>query len=238
MSPAGVVLVVDDDVSIRKAVSLLIRSVDLDVEVFSSAREFLAHPLPARPACIVLDLRMPGQSGLDLQETLKRAGREIPIVFLTSHGDVYSSVRAMKAGAVDFLEKPFSDQVLIDTIQRALDHDRHARAARAERERIQRRVDSLTPREREVLTLVVAGKPNKQIGDALGAAEKTIKGHRGRMMQKMQADSVADLVQMTARVGIRGPVASEPPEVPVRRSGPKGTIKQDARRPSRSPSSC
>jgi FixJ family two-component response regulator len=227
VSPGGVVFVVDDDVSVRKAVSLLIRSIDLDVEAFSSAREFLAHPLPARPACIVLDLRMPGQSGLDLQENLRRGGCEIPIVFVTGHGEVYSSVRAMKAGAVDFLEKPFSDQVLIDTIQRALDRDRQSRADRAEREQIQRRVDSLTPREREVLTLVVAGRLNKQIGGVLGAAEKTIKGHRGRMMLKMQADSVADLVQMAERVGIRGPAASEPPDPPVRRRGPKGVIEQD-----------
>jgi FixJ family two-component response regulator len=205
VSPDGLVFVVDDDLSVRKAIARLVRSVGLDVDTFASAQAFLARPLPDRPACVVLDLRMPGQSGLELQEALRLSGREIPIVFVTGHGDVPSSVRAMKAGAVDFLEKPFSDQALLDTVQRALERDERSRAGRAERERVQRRVDSLTPREREVLALVVAGRLNKQIAAALGAAEKTVKGHRGRMMQKMQAGSVADLVRMAERVGIAAP---------------------------------
>jgi FixJ family two-component response regulator len=205
VSPDGLVFVVDDDLSVRKAIARLVRSVGLDVDTFASAQAFLARPLPDRPACVVLDLRMPGQSGLELQEALRLSGREIPIVFVTGHGDVPSSVRAMKAGAVDFLEKPFSDQALLDTVQRALERDERSRAGRAERERVQRRVDSLTPREREVLALVVAGRLNKQIAAALGAAEKTVKGHRGRMMQKMQAGSVADLVRMAEKVGIAAP---------------------------------
>jgi len=198
----AVVFVVDDDDSVRKALSRLIRSAGVDVESFPSAAAFLDHTPPDRPTCLVLDVRMPGQSGLHLQETLRQAAREMPIIFLTGHGDVPMSVRAMKAGAVDFLQKPVNDRTLLDTIQRALERDRATRAEDKERQAVQRRVDSLTPREREVLTLVVAGLLNKQIGAQLGASEKTIKVHRGRVMQKMQAGSVADLVRLAKRVGI------------------------------------
>ena len=202
---AAVVYVVDDDQSVRKALSRLIRSADLEVETFAAAQAFLDHPLPDRPACLVLDVRMPGPSGLDLQSALSKARREIPIVFLTGYGDVPVSVRAMKGGAVDFLEKPFNDQELLDAIQRALARSRKTRAESAERAAIQRRLDTLTPREREVLALVVTGMLNKQVAERLGASEKTIKVHRGRVMRKMQASSVADLVRMAGKVRPRSP---------------------------------
>ena len=195
-----VVYVVDDDESVCRALARLIRSVGLPVETFRSARDFLAHEVTDRPACLVLDMLLPGASGLDLQSTLTQAGRDIPIVFITGHGDVPTSVRAMKGGAVDFLQKPFSDHDLLDCVQRALGHSRQRRAERAERGAVQKRFDTLTPREREVLHLVVTGKPNKQIAASLGIAEKTIKVHRGRVMEKMQAASLADLVRMAARL--------------------------------------
>jgi FixJ family two-component response regulator len=150
----------------------------------------------------VLDVRLPGPSGLDLQSTLVQARPDIPIVFLTGYGSVPTTVRAMKGGAVDFLEKPFNDQQLLDCVQRALDRSRDLRASRAECVELQRRLDTLTPRERAVLKLVVAGRLNKQIADDLGSAEKTVKVHRGRVMQKMQADSVAALVRMTEKLGL------------------------------------
>lgn len=202
---APVVYVVDDDQSVRKALSRLIRSADLEVETFAAAQAFLDHPLPDRPACLVLDVRLPGPSGLDLQSALSKARRGIPIVFLTGYGDVPVSVRAMKGGAVDFLEKPFNDQELLDAIQRALARSRKARAESAERSTIQRRLDTLTPREREVLALVVTGMLNKQVAERLGASEKTIKVHRGRVMRKMQANSVADLVRMAEKGRLRSP---------------------------------
>jgi len=198
----AIVFVVDDDESVRKALARLIGSVGLEVQTFPSPAAFLAHPRPDRPACVILDLRMPGTSGLTLQEELAQAGVDLPILFLTGHADVSTSVRAMKAGAVDFLEKPLHDQALLDAIHRALGHARELRGARAEREGIARRVASLTPREREVLALVVAGLPNKLVADRLGASEKTIKVHRARVMQKMHADSLAHLVRMAQVVGI------------------------------------
>jgi FixJ family two-component response regulator len=152
--------------------------------------------------CLILDVRLPGPSGLDLQDALAQAGRDIPIVFITGHGDVPTSVRAMKGGAVDFLPKPFNDHDLLDAIHRALAKDRLALADAAEREAIDRRVATLTPRERQVMALVVRGMLNKQIAAELGAAEKTVKVHRGRVMQKMQANSVADLVHMAERIGL------------------------------------
>jgi FixJ family two-component response regulator len=167
---------------------------------FPSAQAFLAFTPADRPACLVLDVRLPGPSGLDLQSALSGAGRDVPIVFITGHGTVPTSVRAMKGGAVDFLQKPFNDQELLDCIQRALRRSGEERADRAERAELERRVGSLTPREREVLVLVVAGMLNKQIADKLGIAEKTIKVHRGRVMEKMQAGSVADLVRMSEKL--------------------------------------
>jgi FixJ family two-component response regulator len=197
-----VVYVVDDDDSICRALGRLFRSVGLPVETFRSAKEFLDYSPPPRPACLVLDVRLPGPSGLELQEALSRARRELPIVFITGHGDVPSSVRAMKAGAVDFLQKPFNDQELLDCVQRALGRSREQRAEQAARDEVQSRVDTLTPREREVLLHVVTGKLNKQIAGDLNITEKTIKVHRGRVMQKMQANSVADLVRMVQKAGL------------------------------------
>lgn len=201
--------VVDDDSTLARALCRLVRAAGLDAEAFSSAQAFLDAPPPDRAACLVLDVRMPGLSGPQLQETLRRAGREIPIVFITGHADVATSVRAMKSGAFDFLEKPFQDEVLLDTIERALARDRSARAERAEREAIRERIASLTRRERQVLSLVVSGRLNKQIGGELGAAEKTIKVHRGRMMRKMGAASLVDLVRMAERVDLEPPSAGE-----------------------------
>ena len=199
----AVVYVVDDDESVRRALSRLMRATGLEAKAFPSAQAFLEHPAPDRPACLVLDVRLPGPSGLDLQSALSQAQREIPIVFITGHGTVPTSVRAMKGGAVDFLQKPFDDRDLLEAVQRALQRSRAGRADQAERAKVDERFGRLTPREREVLALVVTGLLNKQIADKLGIAEKTIKVHRGRVMQKMEAGSVADLVRMTGRVGPR-----------------------------------
>src|SRR2546426_2373230 len=199
----AVVYVVDDNDSVRKSLARLIGSVGLDVETFSSASAFMERRLPGRPGCLVLDVRLSGSSGLDLQSTLGEAQRDLPIIFLTGYGDVPTTVRAMKGGALDFLQKPYNDQDLLDAIQRALVQSREALAETAERKEIQHRVDSLTSREREVLMLVVTGMLNKQIAAELGAAEKTIKVHRGRMMKKMQANSVAELVRTAEKVGVR-----------------------------------
>jgi FixJ family two-component response regulator len=198
-----IVFVIDDDNSVRRALERLLRSVDLEVETFSSAREFFDRPLPNRPACVVLDLRLPGPSGLDLQESLIQAGYDVPIIFISGHADVPSSVRAIKAGAIDFLQKPFSDQALLDIIHRALRHDREARKEWAELAAIRQRFDTLTPRERDVLGLVIQGRLNKQIAGDLGISEKTVKFHRGRVMEKTQAGSVAELVRQSDRLGLR-----------------------------------
>jgi FixJ family two-component response regulator len=200
---AGVVCVIDDDEDVRKALKRLLRSIGLAVETFSSPEAFLAYPLADRPSCLVLDLQLPGQTGLELQTALEEAELNIPIVFVTGHGDVPTSVRAMKAGAVDFLEKPFEDRDLLDSIHRALDESRERRADRAERAVIRRRIDSLTPREHQVLELLVTGMLNKQVAGELGAAEKTIKIHRGRIMAKMRASSLVDLARMTEKIGIK-----------------------------------
>ena len=201
----GTVFVIDDDDGIRRALKRLIRSVGLDVETFASAREFLGRRPPDGPACIVTDVRMPGLSGLDLQTELTSAGFTAPVIFMTGHGTVPMSVRAMKAGAVDFLQKPVDEQVLLDAIQKAIEHDSKTRNERSRLAQIHRRLEGLTAREREVFELVVRGLLNKQIAARLGASEKTVKVHRGRVMAKMEADSLAELVRMAERIGIGSP---------------------------------
>ena len=199
--PKGTVYVVDDDPGMRKALARLCQSHRLRVQTFVSAREFLEHGAPESPACLVLDLRMPGLSGLDLQAEL--AGRQIrtPIVFITGHGDIHASVKAMKAGAVDFLTKPFTHHSLIVVIQEALRKDFCQKSDQGEREAIQHHLSTLTPRERQVFDMVVQGVLNKQIAAQLGVSEQTIKVHRGRVMGKMQVNSVAELVQAAVKVG-------------------------------------
>jgi len=201
---AATVFVVDDEDTVRRALSRLIRSVGMVAQTFPTAEAFLAegHPVPA--SCLVLDVRLPGLNGLQLQEALNRKGYPLSIVFITGHGDVPTSVRAMKAGAVDFLQKPFEGHELLTAIRRAVGRTRDAVAKQEECSEIQRRYDTLTPREREVFSLVVSGWLNKQVAGALGAAEKTIKIHRARVMAKMQAPSLADLVRMAGLLGIPG----------------------------------
>ena len=196
----AMVFVIDDDESIREALHSLIRSVGLRVATFASAHEFLQSERPDVPACLILDVRMPGLSGLDLQRDLTEGNIHIPIIFITGHGDIPMSVRAMKAGAVEFLTKPFRDQDLLDAIQQALDRDRRARSQQADSADLRNRFHSLTPRETEVFELVVKGLLNKQIALQLGTSEITIKLHRRQVMEKMQADSLADLVRMSEKL--------------------------------------
>jgi FixJ family two-component response regulator len=199
----ALVFVVDDDDSVRKALARLIRSVGLNVETFASAREFLARGPHDGSACLILDVRMPGLSGLDLQKELAASGSTLSIIFITGHGTIPMSVQAMRAGAVEFLEKPLEDQALIDAVHEALQKDEQARQKKAELREIQERVNSLTPREREVFALVVTGKLNKEIAFELGTNEKTVKSQRSQVMKKMQADSLADLVRLAVKVGIK-----------------------------------
>jgi RNA polymerase sigma factor (sigma-70 family) len=207
MPSDGIVYVVDDDASVRRALGRLIASAGLDVETFPSARAFLEHPTTDRPACLILDVRLRRESGLDLQATLGDSQRRLPIIFLTGHATVPTTVHAMKRGALDFLQKPVDEAELLDGIQRALGRSREARAEETARAEVQRRIDRLTRREREVLDLVVAGLLNKQVGERLGVSEKTVKVHRGRVMQKMAAATVAELVRMLHRLGHDRPPA-------------------------------
>jgi FixJ family two-component response regulator len=203
--PDRVVFIVDDDASLRESLKDLIGSVGLCVEAFASAQEFLRSKRPDVPGCLVLDVRLKGVSGLDLQKRMAEADMEIPIIFITGHGDIPMTVQAMKAGAVEFLTKPFRDQDLLDAIQQALERDRKAREQRTKFVELHSRFDSLTPREREVMTLVVAGLLNKQIAGDLGTSEASVKVHRQHVMEKLGAGSLAELVRMADKLGIPTP---------------------------------
>ena len=199
------VFVIDDDASVRGSLENLLRSVGLRVAVFASAQEFLASPHASALGCLILDVRLPGVSGLELQEQLRRTRPDLPVVFITGHGDIPMSVRAMKAGAVEFLTKPFGDKDLIDAVEQALRRVRESSDEREEMIALRGRYESLTPREREVMSHVVAGEPNKVAAADLGISETTIKIHRGQVMHKMRAGSLAELVRMADRLGISRP---------------------------------
>ena len=202
--PDPIVFIVDDDLSVRRSTERLIRSAGFNVLTFTSAREFLANQRPQGPACLVLDVRMPGLSGMDLQRELTQSGIHIPIIFITGHGDIPMSVRAMKAGAVEFLTKPFRSRSLLEAVRAAIETDRSAHKARSETGELRQRYEQLTPREREVMALVVAGQLNKQVASELATTERTIKFHRAHIMQKMGVESLADLVRMAEKLGVSG----------------------------------
>ena len=207
MMPSGPrVFIVDDDASVRKSLERLMRTARLEVETFASADEFLERQTCGEPCCLVLDVRMPGLTGLELQQVLAKNGRAIPIVFMSAHGDIPMSVRAMMDGATDFLPKPFDAQDLLAAVCRAIEKDTLAKRERAECADIHKRVEALTPREHEVFRWVITGMLNKQIAFKLGVAEKTIKVHRGRVMQKLRVGSVAELVRLAEKVDITPPV--------------------------------
>jgi len=198
----SVVFIIDDDPLYRRSSERLVRSIGFGVQSFESAREFLSSRRPNVPSCLILDVRMPGLSGLDLQRELVEGGVHIPIIFVTGHGDIPMSVQAMKAGAVEFLTKPFRNQALLDAVRQAIGRDQVARQRQARNADLRRRYESLKPREREVLKCVVSGMLNKQIADELGATERTVKFHRGNIMRKMQVKSLAELVRMADVLGI------------------------------------
>ena len=195
-----IVFIVDDDAWVRESLETLIRDEGLQPETFASAQEFLDRPRVSTPSCLVLDISLPGLNGLELQKRVAAERTDMPIIFITGHGDIPMSVGAMKAGAVEFLTKPFNDEVLLAAIREALERSRLALAQEAEMQEIRERYASLTPRERDVMALVVSGLLNKQVAGDLGITESTVKAHRGQVMQKMKANSVADLVKMTARL--------------------------------------
>jgi len=208
MSESGpIVFVVDDEPSVCASVKRLVRSVGIEVQTYSSAQEFLSGKRPDGPGCLVLDVRLPDLSGLDLQQELAKANITLPIIFVTGHGDIPMSVRAMKAGAVEFLTKPFREQDLLEAIQHGIQQHRTLREQRAEIFDLQSRYESLTLREREVFPLVAGGLLNKQVASQLGASEKTIKVHRGQVMHKMKAESLADLIHMAEKLKITSPKA-------------------------------
>ncbi len=199
-SAPSIVFVVDDDVSVRESLELLIQNEGWQAETFASAQEFLHYPRAAHPSCLILDVSLPGLNGLDLQQRLAAERTDMPIIFITGHGDIPMTVRAMKAGAVEVLAKPFDDEVLLNAIRQALQRSSIALRYEAELQELRKRFESLTPRERQVMALVVSGLLNKQIGGELGISEITVKAHRGQVMQKMKADSLANLVKMAARL--------------------------------------
>jgi FixJ family two-component response regulator len=211
---APTVFVVDDDVHVRRALARLICALGMQVQTFASAREFLGCQRPDGPACLILDVRLAGENGLMVQEALRAAACHPPIIFLTGHGTVPMCVRAMQAGAVDFLLKPVDDEALLAAIATALAQDARTRAHQRQRAALRQRVATLTPREREVMALVITGLLNKEIAYALGTGEKTIKAHRARVMQKMQATSVAELVRMAALVEMGAPPAAQLQPIP------------------------
>ena len=202
---APAVFVVDDDASVREALDGLFRSIGLQAKTFGSAAEFLQHKLPDAPSCLVLDVRLPGLSGLDFQAELAAAGLHIPIIFMTGHGDIPMTVKAMKAGAVEFLPKPFRDQDMLDAVQQALERDRDRRVRNSGLAKLKTNFDTLTPREQEVMGLVTAGLMNKQVAGEIGVSEITAKVHRGNIMRKMGAKSLAELVRMADALGVRRP---------------------------------
>ena len=202
--PEAIVFVVDDDRAMRDSLRWLLESIGLTVRTYPTAAEFLREHQPSQPGCLVLDVRMPGMSGLDLQAELVRRGAELPTIVVTGHAEVAMAVRAVKAGALDFIEKPFSDQLLLDRVRQALEIDRQSREVRARREEARRRLASLSARDREVLELVAAGKANKEVAAALGLATKTVEVHRAHVMSKMAVDSLAELIRVAILAGAIG----------------------------------